>query len=276
MVSCDAGMSPTRGQVIINNRIVSYLRWGSGARHVLLLHGVTSSARSWWRVAPGIASLGYCVTAFDMPGHGESNLIGHHDIPHIADHLSAACAALAIPIHTLLGHSWGGATALVMAQSQPLQRLILIDPLIKLDPSGGAQLVAKYGEGVGHSSAETLPWLTARNKLWHRCDVQWKAEALQQCRREAVEGLLLNSGEWDITPLFAQITTNTLCLVADTAATIIPAASIPTIQKALSQHTGRWVQIAGTDHNMYRGGFDVTMPRLIEWIKEDSDDSTSN
>ncbi len=121
-----------------------------------------------------------------------------------------------------------------------------------------------------------MPWLTARNKQWHRCDVQWKAEALHQCRREAVEGLLLNSGEWDITPLFAQITTNTLCLVADTAATIIPAASIPTIQKALSQHTGRWVQIAGTDHNMYRGGFDVTMPRLIEWIKEDSDDSTSN
>jgi len=27
---------------------------------------------------------------------------------------------------------------------------------------------------------------------------------------------------------------------------------------------------------MYRGGFDVTMPRLIEWLKEGSDDRTSN
>jgi pimeloyl-ACP methyl ester carboxylesterase len=81
-------MTPTRGQVIVNNRIVSYLRWGSGTRHAVLLHGVTSSARSWWRVAPGIASLGYCVTAFDMPGHGESNLIGT---------FSWACLARAYP-----------------------------------------------------------------------------------------------------------------------------------------------------------------------------------
>jgi len=276
MVSCDAGMTPTRGQVIVNNRIVSYLRWGSGTRHAVLLHGVTSSARSWWRVAPGIASLGYCVTAFDMPGHGESNLMGHHDIPHIAQHLAAACQALDIAIHTLIGHSWGGATALVMAQSQPLQRLVLIDPLLQLDPQRGAQLVAKYGEGVGHPSTETLPWLTARNKQWHRCDVQWKAEALQQCRQEAVEGLLLNSGEWDITDVFTTITTKTLCLVADATATIIPAPSMPAIQQALHQHAGRWLQIAGTDHNMYRGGFDVTMPRLIEWLKEGSDDRANN
>jgi len=276
MVSCDAGMTPTRGQVIVNNRIVSYLQWGSSTRHAVLLHGVTSSARSWWRVAPGIASLGYSVTAFDMPGHGESTLIGHHDIPHIATHITATCQALDIPIHTLIGHSWGGATALVMAQSQPLQRLILIDPLIRLNPVSGAQLVAKYGEGVGHPSNETLPWLTARNKLWHRCDVQWKAEALHQCRREAVEGLLLNSGEWDITDLFTQIATKTLCLAADEANTIIPTTSIPIIQQALHQHAGRWLQIAATDHNMYRGGFDVTMPRLIEWLKEGNDDRTSN
>lgn len=276
MVSCDAGMTPTRGQVIVNDRIVSYLTWGSGTPHVVLLHGVTSSARSWWRVAPGIASLGYCVTAFDMPGHGESNLIGHHDIPHIATHIAAACQALDIPIQTLIGHSWGGAIALVMAQSQPLQRLILIDPLIRLNPDSGAQLVAKYGEGVGHASNETIPWLTARNKFWHRCDVQWKAEALHQCRREAVEGLLLNSGEWDITELFNQISTKTLCLAADEAATIIPPGSIPIIQQALSRHAGRWLQISATDHNMYRGGFDITMPRLIEWLKEGSDDRASN
>jgi len=276
MVSCDAGMTPTRGQVIVNNRIVSYLRWGSGTRHAVMLHGVTSSARSWWRVAPGISSLGYCVTAFDMPGHGESNLMGHHDIPHIAQHVADACQALAITIHTLIGHSWGGATAVVMAQSQSLQRLVLIDPLLQLDPVSGAQLVAKYGEGVGHPSTETLPWLTARNKQWHRCDVQWKAEALQQCRQEAVEGLLRNSGEWDITDLFATITAKTLCLVADATATIIPTSSMPAIQQALHQHAGRWLQIAGTDHNMYRGGFDVTMPRLIEWLKEGSDDHVSN
>jgi pimeloyl-ACP methyl ester carboxylesterase len=38
----------------------------------LLIHGVTSSSRTWWRVAPELVRRGYRVLAVDLRGHGAS------------------------------------------------------------------------------------------------------------------------------------------------------------------------------------------------------------
>jgi pimeloyl-ACP methyl ester carboxylesterase len=255
--------------VVVNNRVVSYLRWGEGAAHIVLLHGITSSARTWWRVAPVIANLGYTVTAFDMPGHGESNLIGAHDIASIAQHVANAIRALGIETPSIVGHSWGGATAIHLATIMQVSRVTLVDPAVQMTPEHGATVVERYAEGVGDAPHQTTGWLTARHKLWHRCDVVWKAEALAQCRREAVDGLFINSGTWDLTERITALPTPTLCLVAATAATVIPAASQLTIQRALQHNGGRYVQVDGTDHNMFRGGFDLTMPHLINWLKKE-------
>lgn len=269
MVSCDAGLTPTRAQVVVNNRVVSYLRWGDGPTHIVLLHGITSNARTWWRVAPVLANLGYTITAFDMPGHGESNMISTHDIPSIAQHIASAITALGIVKPSIVGHSWGGATAIHLAHLDIASRITLIDPAIQMNPEHGAQVIDRYAEGVGDAPHQTTSWLTARHKLWHRCDVVWKAEALSQCRREAVAGLFLHSGTWDLTNMVTTITAPTLCLVAAPAATVIPIASQLTIQQAFQQHTMRYVQVDGTDHNMFRGGFDTTMPHLINWLKKE-------
>ncbi|MFM2309716.1 MAG: hypothetical protein RLY87_1838 [Chloroflexota bacterium] len=269
MVSCDAGMTPTRAQVIIHNRNVSYLRWGSGPRHIVLLHGITSSARSWWRVAPVLANLGYTVTAFDMPGHGESSTLTAHDIPTIAAHITAACTTLDIRIHTLIGHSWGGSVAIGAASLLAPQQLVLIDPLVAHDAVWGADVLPRFSEGIGQAVHQTTPWLTARNKLWHRCDVQWKAEALQQCRREAVEGLFLHSGTWHLVDELAALTIPTLCLVAGGDTTVISAAHQSAMGAILGANHGQLIKIEGTDHNMHRAGFDLTMPVLSSWIKQE-------
>ncbi len=270
MVSCDAGLTPTRAQVVVQNRVVSYLQWGDGATYAVLLHGITSSARAWWRVAPVIANLGYTVIAFDMPGHGESNVIGTHDIPSIARHIATAIAALGIKEPSIIGHSWGGATAVYLAGLLPAARITLIDPLVQMSPEYGHTVVERYAEGVGDAPHQTTPWLTARHKVWHRCDVVWKAEALTQCRREAVDGLFTQSGSWDMTNSLASLSTPTCCLVAAPAATVIPVAAQLSIAKAFAAHGHRYVQVDGTDHNMFRGGFDVTMPHIIHWLKKES------
>ena len=47
----------------------SALVWGEpAARPLLLIHGVTSSAATWWRVGPALAAAGYRVTAVDQAG----------------------------------------------------------------------------------------------------------------------------------------------------------------------------------------------------------------
>ena len=56
------------------------LAWGATeAPSLLLLHGVTSSARTWWRIGPALAAAGFRVVAPDLPGHGETRRwLGHH------------------------------------------------------------------------------------------------------------------------------------------------------------------------------------------------------
>ena len=58
----------------------SSLVWGNGEdRPLILIHGVTASARIWWRLGPAIAASGRRVIAVDLPGHGRTgNWTGHH------------------------------------------------------------------------------------------------------------------------------------------------------------------------------------------------------
>ena len=56
------------------------LTWGaSNAPPILLLHGITSLAGTWWRVGPAVAAAGFRVIAPDLPGHGGAQpWTGHH------------------------------------------------------------------------------------------------------------------------------------------------------------------------------------------------------
>ena len=58
----------------------SALAWGDPtARPTVLIHGVTASARIWWRVGPALAATGRRVVAPDLPGHGRTgHWSGHH------------------------------------------------------------------------------------------------------------------------------------------------------------------------------------------------------
>jgi pimeloyl-ACP methyl ester carboxylesterase len=60
----------------------SALAWGDpGARPLLLIHGVTSSAATWWRIGPALAATGRRIVAVDLPGHGMTgHWQGHHRI----------------------------------------------------------------------------------------------------------------------------------------------------------------------------------------------------
>ena len=51
----------------------SALTWGDpGDRPLVLIHGITASARIWWRVGPALAASGRHVVAVDLPGHGQT------------------------------------------------------------------------------------------------------------------------------------------------------------------------------------------------------------
>jgi pimeloyl-ACP methyl ester carboxylesterase len=264
---CGAGLAPTRKQIRAGDVTFSYLEWGENGAPLLLLHGITSSARGWWRVAPALVALGYHVYALDMPGHGQSQLIDAHRIDQIARHIGQVLDALQLVEPVAIGHSWGGAVALELAASIAVARVALVDPLLALSSEKGALRLATYLEGVGMPPEVTLPAIRAANPDWHPCDFVWKGEALQQCRADAVRGLFIGSGDWDLTPLFGRIEVPLLLLLADPQYSVIAPATLSAVEAALRPEIGEVTRIAGTNHNMFRGGFAPFMRVLLRWLR---------
>lgn len=107
------------------------LRWdpeGTARGRIGLLHGVTASSRTWWRVGPELARQGWQVVAVDLSGHG--------GMPKLAKPLDletlVADAAVTLdgPVDVLIGHSLGGVVAAALGAWRPetARMLILEDP----------------------------------------------------------------------------------------------------------------------------------------------------
>ncbi len=264
-------MPPQRGFLQAGSTRISFLEWGRQGPHVLLLHGITSNARTWWRVAPRLVGAGFHVFALDMPGHGESEEVAEHGVDSIARLVAAAAAALGLQRVTLIGHSWGGAVALSIAASAEGQALVsrvaLLDPALKGSPAAGEAVLPNFLNGIGVTVEKGAPAWHAKNPDWHEADAHWKAEAMLQCRAGAVRGFFTQSGTWEFASSPVKVKMPLLLLVADAGFTIIDAASRAAAERALAPGLGRLAVVQGTTHNMNRGkGYEPTMAVLMDWL----------
>jgi pimeloyl-ACP methyl ester carboxylesterase len=179
----------------------SALVWGdSGARPLLLVHGVTSSAAVWWRIGPALAATGRRVVAVDQAGHGRTgHWKGHVRFRDNADDIAAfaRAAGLARAGFQVVGHSWGAVTAAALpAVGLRPVTLVLIDPpvlplaLISLEASDPAQ---RSYDDLDEATAA----IRAAEPTWSDGDVHAKAEALIDLDEAAARAVLLENGDWD-------------------------------------------------------------------------------
>lgn len=105
---------------------------GSG-RPVVLIHGNPGSCEDWSRLYAPLAER-HCAFAFDRPGHGHSDRPNHGDVTVDvqARLLCAALDQLGVEQPILVGHSWGGALAMVYALLYPrdVSGLVLLAPAV--------------------------------------------------------------------------------------------------------------------------------------------------
>lgn len=82
---------------------------GDGDRVAVLLHGMTGSSESWWRLVPLLVENGYRVLAIDLPGHGlsprDETLTIQRAAASVADSISGECCSAP---DLAIGHSFGG------------------------------------------------------------------------------------------------------------------------------------------------------------------------
>jgi pimeloyl-ACP methyl ester carboxylesterase len=159
----------------------SALAWGDpSARPVLLIHGVTSSAATWWRVGPAIAASGRRVIAVDQAGHGRTgHWQGHHRFRDNAADIAAfmRAASLDRPDLQVIGHSWGAMTAAALptAGIRP-DTIVLIDPPA-VPHAFMVQQVSASDEQVYDDIDDAILAVRAENPDWTDGDVHAKAEA---------------------------------------------------------------------------------------------------
>lgn len=118
----------TARQIELHGHPVTYHQAGAGPA-VLLIHGITSSSRTWRAVMPGLAER-YTVIAPDLLGHGRSaKPRGDYSLGSYASGLRDLLVALEVPRATVVGHSLGGGVAMQFAYQFPerLDRLVLVD-----------------------------------------------------------------------------------------------------------------------------------------------------
>jgi pimeloyl-ACP methyl ester carboxylesterase len=271
MMSCQ--IDARRSTIEAGPTRLSYLEWAGDGPPLLLLHGITSSASAFWQAAPALAALGHHVFALDMPGHGESDVSAAHTPDDIAALAAALIVGRGLRGVSLIGHSWGGATALALASGDhparpALARVALIDPALSMSPERGRERLPAYLEGLGLPAAEGEPRVRANNPDWAECDVVWKADAMEKCRPAQVEGLF-TGGEWSLVDRIGQVEVPLLLLVADPRYSVIPADRLGEVEAKLRPGLGRMLVIPDTPHNMLRGAaYAPTMEALIGWLGE--------
>ena len=147
------------------------VEWGQPSDPPLLLvHGVTSSSETFWRVGPCLAADRRRVVAVDLPGHGRTG--GWRG-----------------------RHRWMAAAALPAAGLRP-ERLVLLDPpalrLAALVPLTQDPTERRY-ENV----ADAIEAIRASGVSWSEGDIQAKAIALTQIDETAVRAIYLENGDYD-------------------------------------------------------------------------------
>ena len=200
----DALQTPTEGERISVEAAGipwSALAWGEpGARPLLLIHGVTSSAATWWRIGPALSATGRRAVAVDLPGHGRTgHWQGRHRFRDNAADVAAFVRAAGLERDDLqvVGHSWGAMTAAALpaAGLRPAS-IVLIDPPALPHALMAAQVSAS-DERTYDDIDEAIPAVRAANPDWGEGDVRAKAEALTQLDEDAARSVLLDNGDWD-------------------------------------------------------------------------------
>lgn len=100
-------------------RLNAHIQRGTKTPFVLV-HGLTSNARTWDGVAERLAEHGHTVVAIDQRGHGLSDKPDHgYTFETVTEDLLLLCQALKLERPILVGQSWGGNVALAFGARYP-------------------------------------------------------------------------------------------------------------------------------------------------------------
>jgi pimeloyl-ACP methyl ester carboxylesterase len=143
----------TRRRVEVRDGIeLSVIEWrpDAGAARFVLVHGLSSNARTWDGVAAELARNGRPSVAVDLRGHGRSDKPDDgYDVASVADDVLMLIARIGLERPVLVGQSWGGNVVIEAAARDP----------------GAISAVVGVDGGMIHLAEEFPDWETCARML---------------------------------------------------------------------------------------------------------------
>lgn len=272
---------------------------GGGAVHsplavpplAVLVHGVTSSSRTWWRVGPALAERGYRVLAVDLRGHGASpRTEAGLSVADLADEVAETVEAASrspggtarspsaegrlpgtvagAPVDLLVGHSLGALVALELVGRRPrfARRLVVEDP-----PGSASVDWAALAAGIEADThrAVTEPDtlrrdLEAANPAWPPGEAERRVADLADCDGRAIAAALRPGVPFDLPGLLAAAPLPVLLLLAEEAlGSILVGLDRKAAVEALPNGTTR---VLPAGHSVHREALDAWLAALDTWL----------
>ena len=151
--------------------------WGEEGNPLdVLVHGVTASSRTWWRVVQCFGEYRWRVVAVDLCGHGSSPRIRDEGIEDLAKDVHDTATEVLEPgerMDVLLGHSLGALAALKFCElhGDRVRRIVLEDP-----PEPENTDFEEVARGVETDAARAQPDPDALTPEWIAENPSWAEE----------------------------------------------------------------------------------------------------
>ncbi len=242
--------------------------WGDKGPIVLAIHGMTSSRKSWERLANHLSSR-FRVIAYDQRGHGDSAAVsGPMSLARGVRDAQNVLTAIGEPVDVLAGHSWGGAVAILAGAQLPVARVAAIDPMIRqVEASWYEEYLEELGELFALVGDQRDAKVRADYADWSALDVDGKVHAVHSMTTAPIAGLLRENPPqtWDLRSTIATYEKPLFLALAAPGESINDDATLAEIER---RHAAG-VTIAvfpGAGHNLFRTAFDPFVQRLDEWL----------
>jgi pimeloyl-ACP methyl ester carboxylesterase len=242
--------------------------WGERGPILLAVHGMTSSRRSWTRLARHLGGR-FRVIAYDQRGHGDSAEVdGPMRLARGVRDAQNVIAALDEPIDTLLGHSWGGAIAILAGSDAEVMRVATIDPMIRQVGDAWYQEYLDELAEAFRMTGEKRDAATRREYAdWDPADVAGKVHAVHTMTTRPIEGLWKENppAAWDLRGAIAAYAKPLLLVFPPPGESINPDATLDEVERRHSKNV-TIVRVPQGGHNLHRTHFASFAEALDQWV----------
>jgi len=245
--------------------------WGENGPAIVCVHGMTSSRKAWARLAQRLDGR-YRVVGYDQRGHGDAATVrGPMRLErHVAD-LRAVVREVGSDVAALVGHSWGGAVAILAGRDADVRGVVAIDPVLKV-PFG----TWRHDYLDDAEALFALPWqareLSVRTSLasWHPLDVEGKLHAVRHMTAEPIARLgsenRVDEGGWNIVDAVADYPRPLLVFAAGPDDSVMSQADTNAV-KARGGPNVRLREFPQEGHNLHRTAFDAFATEVESFLQ---------